>query len=229
MSEQHADRGFRKFWATMAELTPKQRWAHFWEYYKGVTMIVVLVAVVLGLTIYDLAKPRKEVIFKGAMVNVALTQKAEQALTEDLRIYLEGTEDQEAALMYFLIVTDPTKPHDPNSNYAEIMKLAAEITTGSIDYALMDEEAKDYYLQQEAFADLNGLLTPAQMAALKDRLVYQTLEEGKTIPVAIDLGDIPLDAGCSTEKGLFIAFPGNNDRKDKVSAVLDYLLQVQLG
>ena len=37
-------------------------------------------------------------------------------------------------------------PHEEGGYYAEIMKLAAEITTGRIDYALMDEEAKDYYL-----------------------------------------------------------------------------------
>ncbi|MBE6940917.1 MAG: hypothetical protein E7436_06400 [Ruminococcaceae bacterium] len=227
MKEQHADQGYRKFWATMKEMTWKERWEYFWEYYKVATIVTIFLAVVLGTILYDALKPRPEIIIKGAVVNVALSEQTEKDLSEGLLALFEGTEDQTAELMFSTIVTDTSVTHDASSNYAEITKLVAGITAQELDYLLMDEAAKNYFAQQEVFQDLANLLSREQLAALEGRLVYQTLKDGTEVPTAIDLSGLPLDEGCTTGKGLYIGFPGNTGREDKLGALVEYLLALE--
>ena len=87
--------------------------------------------------------------------------------------------------------------------------------------------AKDYFAQQEVFMDLTKLLSQDQLTALEGRLVYQTLKDGTEVPTTIDLSGLPLDEGCTTGKGLYIGFPGNTGREDKLGALVEYLLVLE--
>lgn len=227
MKEQHADQGYRKFWATMKEMTWKERWEYFWEYYKVATIVTIFLAVVLGTILFDALKPRPEVIIKGAIVNVKLSEQTEKDLSDGLWALYEGTEGQVAELIFSNIITDTSVAHDASSNYAEITKLVANITTQELDYLLLDEAAKNYFAQQEVFMDLTKLLSQDQLTALEERLVYQTLKDGTEVPTTIDLSGLPLDEGCTTGKGLYIGFPGNTGREDKLGALVDYLLTLE--
>ena len=54
-----------------------------------------------------------------------------------------------------------------------------------------------------------------------------SLKDGTEVPTTIDLSGLPLDEGCTTGKGLYIGFPGNTGREDKLGALVEYLLVLE--
>ena len=224
MSEEHADQGYRKLKDALVGMTWKQKWEHFWTYYKEVTIAVVIGAILIVCCVYEFVKPKTQIIMSGTAVNMLITENAYLYLTEDVLAPLGATEEQSASLFYARI-DDMAGDHNAVSNYEQITKLMAMISTGDLDYLLLDEVAKDYFLQQDHFMDLNQLLTPAQLETLSDMLVWQELEDGQTAPVAVDLAGTGFAANCVTESGnLYIAFPGNTGRNSSIPLLIDHLL-----
>ena len=86
--------------------------------------------------------------------------------------------------------------HNAAYNYDEIMKLTAMIAAQSLDYLLMDEVARDYYLKAANLIDLSSELTDAQLEAIRDSLVYQEQGDGSSIPLAVDLTGTAFAAQC---------------------------------
>lgn len=215
MSEQHADQGFRKLGATMKGMTPSQRWQYFKDYYLGLTVGLIIAAVLLVTLLWSILAPEPEVLVNGITVNVSVTEQLRTELTEALASSLGGNEQQTATLRS-AYTTDTA---------VGLTGVMVQLAAGDLDYILTDGEGKDYFLQTEAFVDLGQMLTDGQMEELSDRLVYQQLEDGTNLPVALELTGMDIAGACTTGDGrLYLFFVDQTERADCFAAVLEYLL-----
>lgn len=218
MREGHADQGHRKLWSTLKELKGKERIEHFLYYYGKYTLIAVLLLVMFGNLLYDMLKPKPEVILSGTAVNVHVSVEMEKRLTEDVFPYMGGEdhEKQEVTLL-------------PNQvSQAELHMLSAlqtKVFAGEYHYALMDQTALDLMISMQAFPELALLLPEEKLARWEGRFISVEAENGIT-PVAIDITGTPLAAGCSySGDRIFLAFPVNVDTMQAVEPFYDYLIE----
>lgn len=224
MSKSHTIRGYRNLKEATKGMTPKQKWEHYWTYYKAVTIAVIIGVILLGMFLYDILKPKAESILDGAAINVTLGDEAYSYVTEGILAPLGAEEGQIATVTYFHIA-DMSADHNAAYNYDEIMKLTAMIAAQSLDYLLMDEVARDYYLKAANLIDLSSVLTDTQLEAIRDRLVYQEQEDGSRIPLAVDLTGTAFAAQCVlADDSLYIGFPGNTGRNDQIYPLLECLI-----
>lgn len=224
MSKSHTIRGYRSLKEATKGMTPKQKWEHYWTYYKTVTIAVVIGGILLGLFLYDILKPKPESVLDGAVINVSLGDEACSYVTEGILAPLGAEEGQTATVTYFHIA-DMSGEHNASYNYDEIMKLTAMIAARSLDYLLMDKVAGDYYIKPGNLIDLSSVLTDAQLESIRDRLVYQEEEDGSLVPLAVDLTGTGFAAQCvMAEDSLYIGFPGNTGRNDQIYPLLECLI-----
>ena len=217
MGEQHADQGHRKFWATMKEMSWKERVTHILYYYGKYFFIAAFLVYVFADVLIYTNKEKPEQILAGTAINVHVSVDMEKILTEDAFFHVggENTDKQEVTL-------------NPNrlmpSDFILLSQMRTELLTGKYDYVLMDQTALEILLSMQALPNLYQLLPEEKWEPWNDRFIsVQT--DGKTFPVAIDITGTPLAAECTYDGNrIYLGFPVNIDTLDIVEPLLEYLV-----
>lgn len=220
MSQEHVDRGYRKFWPTMKEMTWKERIGHIIYYYGKYALVGAFLIYLFTGVLLDAYKEKPEVILSGTAVNVHVSVEMEKALVEEAFAFVGGedTEKQQAALV-------PNRISSTDLHTGSILQ--TKLLSGEYHYALMDQMGLDMVLSMQALPNLYEILPEQKWEFWSDRFIFvQT--EGETYPIALDITDTALAAGCTYDGDrLYLGFPVNVDTLDVIEPFLAYL-QTQL-
>ena len=137
----------------LATMSPKERMAYIWDYYKF-HIIGTIVAIILLISLITSFDAKKEVYLNMTIVGNGFNSEGVDQLQEQLTKKLVIDKTNEEVLVQTLIYDKSSQ--DPVSR-AGIQKLAAEISTGSIDLLIVDKELFEEFSSQESLLAINDL------------------------------------------------------------------------
>ena len=202
-----------------------QKLDHLWTYYKEYLLIVFMVVLVVCVTVSGLVNNSKEVLFKGMMVNINMSQQGYNYLTQDYLQALGGDEDHQKVQMDYTNFTSLADPTSTEDNYTRSLLLIARVSGGMLDCALVDQLAFEFYLTQEVYGDLSTLFTQQELEAMGDRVIYaMQAEETVRWPVAIDVTELEIfrDTAPDNEK-IYLILSGNQPNLEACRDFWNYL------
>jgi hypothetical protein len=141
----------------LAPMSPKERMAYIWEYYKF-HIIGTIVAIVLLISFISSIGGKKEVVLNmtiiGQGVNTEGVVQIQEHLTNEL---VNDKADEE---VYIETLTYDKSSQDPVSQ-AGLQKMTAQISTGAIDLLIVDKELFEEISSQQssllAINDFKGI------------------------------------------------------------------------
>lgn len=208
-------------------MTWRQRIDHIWSNFKEIILIVLISAIVVTGLLYNVLKPRKELLMGGMCANVSLTQEGTAYLQEDLFAALQGSEKKQEVQLSFRSYGDITVSVE---SYDTVTSIVAFVYGEKLDYFLMDQTAIKPLIGYECFMDLRQVFSQAELEQMKDKLQYsQPTDEngnnvGDPIPVALDITDLPFVQSCvEQKKHVYLAFAVNSPNQDSLRQFWDYL------
>ena len=216
--------GFRMVLENMKEMTWPQRISYFWDYYKWVVIIGIVLIAIFGMLIGELVNPDPESLFMGVRINVRITDKGNDYLTDDIFEIMGGT-DPEKQAVDLLQRGLPTMEADSQYAQSEIMAMVAMVSAQMLDYVILDDVSFEQYRRNGMFSNLETLLRPDQLAQFEGKLHTTSTDDEGTYYAIIDITDTAFAKDClSGSKQYYIAFPGNTGRADKLPAFVDWIL-----
>ena len=159
----------KKAFATM---TPKEKLAYFWDYYKIHTMAaIILIAFVIAFV--GSYRSNKPIAFYAVLLNANTMEDnaaTASAWNEDFMEF--AGIDPEAYQVY--IDTSVTLSADGGDQYevANRQKMAAMMHAGDIHAIVADTETFEGYARLEYFYDLTEIFTEEELAPYADLLYY---------------------------------------------------------
>lgn len=216
MEERHADQGHRKFWATMKQMSWKERIQHILYYYGKYALLAAFLIYMLVDVLYDAYKEKPQVLLSGTAVNVHVSVEMEKMLTDTAFSYFGGEDPEKQTVTLVPNVLD-------NSNMYVVSAMQTKLLAGDYQYALMDQAALDMLVSMQALPDLYAILPKEKVDVWKDRgISVQT--DTATYTVALDITGTALAAGCTYEgERIFLGFPVTSENPEKAEPIFDYL------
>lgn len=229
---------FKELMADLKPMSFREKLDHLWSYYKEYLFMALLVGIVIAFALSTLFNSNKKMLLSGMMINISMSQRGYNYLTQDYHTYLGATPVWEVVQLdttNFSSLADPTSMED---NYNKSLLLTARVGGQMLDYALLDTMALEFYGTQEVFLDLREFFTPEEIEAMGDRAIWmqpepedgmeaEDYDEGELDPwmIAVDVSDLPffLD-NCGEGEKVYFAMSGNNPNKEAVRAFLEYVM-----
>lgn len=199
---------------------------HLWTYYKEYLWVVAIFAVVMVVIITGTINASKEPLAMGMLVNAPIDQAGYDYLTVDYAAHLgaEGNQTVELEYTNFSSLEDPTSTED---NYTASMILLARVTSGDMDYIILDKFAMEYYITQGVYLDLREFFTPEELEELGSRVIYARQEdeaEEDRWAVAVDISDLPfIKENMGDKTQFYFALSGSTQRKEICRDMWNYL------
>ncbi len=165
----------------------------------------------------------REPVYVGACVNLGVTEEGQKYLTDGLFEKFGGNPKKDRIeLTPMGINTGASAMTDIEMSSPE--KLLAMVTTGELDYLLLDAYALTYCGNDGLFAPLEESISKEMLAKFEGKLVTLRYDDTEYV-AAIDISDLPfVKKNLGTKDKVYIAFPGNTSRTDKNEAFLQYLM-----
>lgn len=213
------------FGELMEQLKPmswKERLEHLWEYYKWVLAVAAAVIMLISIVCTSIYNKSVDVLFGGAVVNIYMSNEAEEYLQEDIEEMLQIGK-MEQVFVNSVSMGDMSADTDASTR---AMTVIVRIAAKELDYVIMDESALSYYLATAAVSDLTQCLTEEQLAMFEGKTVLARLEEdGPVVPVALEITDIDFLKDCYVgDRKVYLSFPNNTNHSISPSEFLEYLL-----
>ena len=216
---------FRELLEDLKPMSFTQKVDHLWTYYKEYLLIVFLVVLVISVTVSSTINKSKEILFRGMMVNISMSQQGYNYLTQDYLEALGGDEAHQKVQMDYTNFTSLADPTSTEDNYSRSIVLLARVSGGLLDCALIDQLALEFYMNQEVFGDLSTLFSQQELDEMGDRVIY-AMQEGETVrwPVAIDVTDLEFfqDTAPENEK-IYLILSGNQPNLEACRNFWNYL------
>lgn len=216
---------FRELLEDLKPMRFTQKVDHLWTYYKEYLLIVFMVVLVVCVVGSSLINNSKEVLFKGMMVNISMSQRGYNYLTQDYLQAQGGDEDHQKVQIDYTNFTSLADPTSTEDNYTSSLLLMARVSGGMLDCALVDQLAFEFYLTQEVYGDLSVLFTQQELEAMGDRVIYaMQAEETVRWPVAIDVTDLEFfkDTAPDNEK-VYLVLSGNQPNLEACRSFWNHL------
>lgn len=221
-------------------MTFREKVDHLWTYYKGVLVAVLIVALMVTMTVSAFINANKEIVVSGMVVNVKMTQEGYDYLTKDYFDVLDCEEGKQVVQLLateFASLADPTSTED-NSYAAQ--KLILQVTSGDMDYAIVDKMALDFYTNQEVFSDLRTIFPPEMMAEFEERdmLCYSLsvsddtdldnlqidTETADRVPIAVKMDGLAFVEETMHGGEYYFCATSHDPNKEVILGVWEYIL-----
>ncbi|MDR2889365.1 MAG: hypothetical protein LBV33_05940 [Lachnospiraceae bacterium] len=151
----------------LKEMTPKQKLAYFWEYYKVHTLVSIGAVILITWIAHDFITARESAFYAIMLNSYNLNG---EAIGNDFSEYIEL--DTEEYLCYI----DTTSVLDPNDyteyNMATSQKIMALAQTGDLDTIISDGNIFGQYAGGGFFGDLRTFFSEEELAAYQGHLYY---------------------------------------------------------
>lgn len=176
----------------MKDMTWKQRFAYYWEYYKVHTIVTVIAIVAIVATAHSLATA-KDYAFYGILLNANLLSS--DAFGESFSEYTGiDTEEYEC-----FIDADSTLSYTSSTEYdmATMQRIVAVVQTKELDAVVFDSQCFGQYAINEIFYDLREVLSPEQLEKYEPYFYYIDMDEVR----AQEEADVMVDTDAIAERG----------------------------
>lgn len=156
----------------LSTMSPKQKLAYFWDYYKiHVLVAAVVIAVIISFVRQYLGN--KDTAFYAVLLNVGVTDSNAEiatSLSEDFREYAGiDPEQYEVTIDTSISLYDGV---DAQYAIANQQKLLAMMQIGDVSTLVADTENFEKYAQFEFLYDLQSLLSEEELAKYNSYLYY---------------------------------------------------------
>ena len=215
--------GFQNFIETMKRLTWKERFEHFWEYYKWVAVAVILVIIAAVSVVISVRENTKPLLYGGVSINVGISEEGSAYLVDSWMEHMQGNPKKDRVdFSEMLLNLEANTMSDLGMANAE--KLMTMVEGGDLDYLIMDAYALSYCGSNGMFVPLENALSQQTIAKFEGKIVTIETDDGSYFG-AIDITDLPfVKAHMTSSDKVYIAFPGNTGRESKNEAFLQYLM-----
>ena len=212
--------GIEELKTALKPMTFGEKITHLWMYYKWVLFAVLAVAA--GISIVVNAITAKDPLFNGMTMNIVVAEEAKTYLTDDWKAVIGGEEKDWVGLDVMYNTDDAVMMgQDAMSSN---LKMSMMISSGQLDYVLLDQQAMGEFVTTGAFCDLREVLTQEQLDLLGKQICYYKDETENTYPIAVDISGWKFtQTNLTYAEKAFIAFPGNTEHTALLSEFLDYI------
>lgn len=230
----------------LKEMTLKEKWSYFLEYYF--VKLLIALAIVAGLLyfLYSILSPKPENVLYIASINNYLTEDITTNLQEEISDYLD-LEDMEEVIIdvnYFIdlqTVTDEgidgdleesESNIDPNfgfgtSNSATShMRLSTYMAAQEIDIIIAPESIFEHFMNNEFFDNLEDTLPTDIFTRLQNELYIGTTSANPVSkPYGVRLDNLPNNKFSSTNEAYVFGIVVNSTHKENTISFIRYLLE----
>ena len=156
----------------MKDMTPKQKWSYFWEYYKIHVLVICLILFFLITLARDIMNS-KDTVFYTAVINAdteTLTEDVTARWNEDLEEILQINTKKEE--VFFDTGFTLSNDRDSQYDYTTLQKLMVMAGSQSLDAVVANTGVFEFYAQSSFFIPMEELLTPEQYEKLQPYFYY---------------------------------------------------------
>lgn len=149
------------------DMTFREKWNYFWEYYKYHTLAVILIIFFVVTLGHDILSA-KDYGFYGVMLNSTMLSGNKMGAAFAEYAGIDTTQYD------CFIDAESTLSYTGMSEYdmATTQRLAALVQTGDLDAVVFDSIIFNNYANNEMFLDLRTVLTKEELAGYQDDLYY---------------------------------------------------------
>ncbi len=179
------------------DMTPKQKFGYFWDYYKWPAVVVLFVAISVISFVYNLATQKDTVLYVDCLNGdpMAETQAIEEGFVEAIGLSYKD----------YTVSFNPSVQLDleQDSPYSLVgyQKLMAEAGSNTLDILIGQSEILMTFAADGYYRDLSELFPADYLAAHEKDLIYFAGEEEDKdpFPIAIRIASAP----CLVENGIY--------------------------
>ncbi|SDM43120.1 hypothetical protein SAMN05443253_103284 [Bacillus sp. OK048] len=190
----------------LATMSPKERMAYIWDYYKF-HIIGTIVAIILLISLITSFDEKKEVYLNMTIVGNGVNSEGVVQLQEQLTNKLVIDKTNEEVLIQTLNYDKSSR--DPVS-LAGVQKLAAEISTGSIDLLIVDKELFEEFSSQQSLLALNDVTS-------FDTMNIKKQESSNNKIYGLDTSDLNLLTSLEFDENMILCIPGNTKNLNRIN------------
>ena len=154
------------------DMSLKDKWEYFWEYYKLHVIIVVLVGSFVISMIHNFVTA-KDYCFNGMMLNAAMMDQ--EKIAEAFAKYAEL--DTETYECYIDASSTLSYQHPSEYELATSQRIVALIQSKELDGLVFDAETFYNHAFNQVFMDLREVYTAEELSAMEGRIYYIDMAE----------------------------------------------------
>jgi hypothetical protein len=169
--------------AILAPMSPKERIAYIWDYYKF-HIIGTIVAIILLISFMSSIGGKKEVVLNMTIIGQGVNTEGVVQLQEQLtNKIVQDKADEEVSVQHLTY----NKSSMDEASRAGIQKMAAEISLGSIDLMIVDKELFEEISSQNALLALNDFKGTNKLLPSNEKVYGISTSDIKLLaPLALD-------------------------------------------
>lgn len=154
------------------DMTLRQKWNYFWDYYKIPTLVIILVIIFLVTFTRDYIEGKKETMLYAVLIGANTLNDYDQ-LSADFADYA-GIDLSQKQVIF------DTSVQPGNASYemdmASTQKMMAMASAGNMDVIIAEETSFETYADAGYYMDLRNVLSAEQLAAYGDSVYYYTYD-----------------------------------------------------
>lgn len=206
-----------------AGMTAAKRWDYFKTYYLKKILVILLCAVAVGSIIYSMVKPKEEVVFSVAIVNVAMRQDLYMKVQEDMEKLLEIDKETQK------IIFDGGYDFETDV-YSAMQKFSLYNTTGELDVTILPLSEFEKYACVGHFSPVSEHLQTGLYNQLSDHFIVcgQKDDKGEWIEDSENVYGIRIDQtqiyeNYETKEPVILAINKATKHNNEIAKFLEYL------
>lgn len=173
--------------AKLSKMNAKEKIDYIWEYYKyWIIGTIAGIALIYGIVSAQIENSKDTYLYL-TMVNSSMVSGGETTLMDDFATYAQVDQSKVKLNLDTSIQmkTDMSDEYSMNSS----AKMFAQFAAQTIDATIMNKDMIDFFLDKDAFADLEEILPAEFYKEHEDNFIKGTDSEGTEFICAIDLSD----------------------------------------
>jgi len=204
-------------------MTTKERWRYFFDYYLGKIVVTIIVLAVVGSILHTMLTPKPDTVLSVAIINDGINQEIYDDLQEKFHLAIALDEETQQTLF-------DTGYNFNEYDYQSWQKYSIYNMVGDLDISIMPYSHFEQYAPDEYFAPTAQHLSSGLYASLSDYLLETKKrdEEGNVIPdsetvYGIELSSTWLYAGQQREEPMVLVInlaPKNAENIEKILTLL---------
>ncbi len=202
----------------------KEKFAYFWEYYRNMTIVIILVLIFGGNLIYSVATATDNAL--GVIMINSYTSMDPYKYMDDYNLFAEINTKK------FHTNLDVNFTVDPDSfdefSIANIQKLSAMVAASQIDVLFGAENSILGYAQTGFFLDVREVLPEKIYQKYEDGMIWYDIPDDEVdgeVPVALKVNDTALmqESGAYYGQDAYLAFIANSVNPENAVKFLEYI------
>lgn len=173
--------------AKLSNMNVKEKIEYIWEYYKyWIIGIIAAIALIYGIVDAQIENSKPTYLYL-TLVNSNMVSSGETTLMDDFATYAQIDSTKTKLNLDTSIQMDKEMSDEYSMNSSA--KMFAQFAAKTIDATIMDKDMIDFFIEKDAFADLEQVLPADFYSEHEDRFITGKDSEGNQLICAMDISD----------------------------------------